>query len=97
MIEVSGNAPRREERLAEERSGRAADRLELRELRSKEAGYVRELKERSDEVEELNQVWFYSGIWCNTRDRGFPNEQWCHVSRFFSSFLMPCSDMSLLP
>lgn len=46
----------REERLAEERAGRAAERMELRELRSRDAGYMRELKERADEIEELNQV-----------------------------------------
>lgn len=48
----------REERLAEERAGRAAERMELRELRSRAAGYVRDLKDRSDEVEELTQVEF---------------------------------------
>ncbi|CAM9585270.1 unnamed protein product, partial [Scytosiphon promiscuus] len=46
----------REERLAEERSGRTAERMELRELRSRDAGYVRELKQRADEVDELNQL-----------------------------------------
>lgn len=32
--------------------------MELRELRSRDAGYARELKERADEIEELNQVQF---------------------------------------
>lgn len=30
--------------------------MELRELRSSDAGYARELKQRADEIEELNQV-----------------------------------------
>lgn len=46
----------REQRLADERAGRAKERLELRELRSREAGYLREIRERTEEVEELNQV-----------------------------------------
>ncbi|CAM9752404.1 unnamed protein product, partial [Sphacelaria rigidula] len=49
-------ADRLEGKLAEERAGRAAERMKLRELRSREAGHVRELKERQEEIDDLNQV-----------------------------------------
>lgn len=57
MVDLLGGGDR-EERLAEERAGRAAERMELRELRSREAGCVRELKDRADEIEELKQVQY---------------------------------------